>query len=60
MPDGIGSVDGRWMPTTGFAEAGALQMAVPLMAFGLKPSTSSRISRLWAPSAAGSTQVRAC
>jgi hypothetical protein len=42
MPDGIGSVDGRWMPTTGFAEAGALQMAAPLLAFGLKPSTSSR------------------
>ncbi|MDT7594637.1 MAG: hypothetical protein QOJ06_183 [Pseudonocardiales bacterium] len=60
MPDRIGSVGGRWMPTTGFAEAGALQMAAPLLAFGLKPSSSSRKSHLWAPSAAGSTQVRGC
>jgi hypothetical protein len=60
MPDGIGSVGGRWMPTTGLAEKVALQMAVPLRAFGLKPSSSSRESHLWAPSAAGSPQVRGC
>jgi hypothetical protein len=60
MPDRIGSVGGRWMATTGFAEDGALQMAAPLLAFGLKPSSSSRKSNLWAPSAAGSTQVRGC
>jgi hypothetical protein len=58
MPDGIGSVGGRWMPTTGLAEKGALQMAALLQAFGLKPSSSSRESHLWAPSAAGRPQVR--
>ncbi len=30
MPEEIGSVGGRWMPTTGLAEKGFLQMAAPL------------------------------
>jgi len=49
MPDGIGSVGGRRMPTTGLSENGGLQTAVPLRAFGVKHSSSSRISDLWAP-----------
>jgi hypothetical protein len=60
MPHGIGSVGGRQMPTTGLAENGGLQMAAPLPAFALKHSSSSRISHLWAPSAAGSPQVWGC
>jgi hypothetical protein len=60
MSKGIGSVDGRRMPTTGLAEYGGPQMAVLIPPFGVKPSSSSRISHLWAPSAAGCPQVWGC
>lgn len=60
MGNGIGSVGGRRMPTSGLAENGALQMAAWVRAFGLKRSSSSRISHLWAPSAVGSPQLWDC
>lgn len=60
MPNGISSVSGRRMPTTGLPENDGLQMAARLRAFGLKRSSSSRVAHLWAPSGAGSPQVWVC
>jgi hypothetical protein len=60
MPATIGSVGGRRATTTGSAEEGAGQTVVPLHAFGLKRSSSSRMPYLWAPSDSGSSQVQAC